>query len=98
MRLSLSQFLEFVFLSLWFSVVSDPNFIKTLFSQYHVHSPSSLTKQMRILVLSDTHGHLDLINTLVEKHKADAVVHCGDFGVESAERLLQTPQYADHKI
>lgn len=48
---------------------------------------------MRILVLSDTHGHLELINTLVEKHKADAVVHCGDFGIESANRLLQTPQY-----
>ena len=48
---------------------------------------------MRILVLSDTHGHLELINTLVEKHKADVVVHCGDFGIESAQRLQQTPQY-----
>ena len=48
---------------------------------------------MRILVLTDTHGHLELINTFVEKHKADAVVHCGDFGIESANRLSQTPQY-----
>lgn len=34
----------------------------------------------RILLLSDTHGNLALIETLVKKTAADAVIHAGDFG------------------
>ncbi len=35
---------------------------------------------MRILLISDTHGNLDIINQLIEKTKADIVIHAGDFG------------------
>ena len=34
----------------------------------------------RILLLSDTHGNINIINTLVEKTRADMVIHAGDFG------------------
>ena len=34
----------------------------------------------RLLLLSDTHGHLDIINELAERTDADAAVHAGDFG------------------
>jgi predicted phosphodiesterase len=45
---------------------------------------------MRILCISDTHGHLSQINDLIEKTHADAVIHAGDFGFyddDSVERL-----------
>jgi predicted phosphodiesterase len=45
---------------------------------------------MRLLLLSDTHGHLDSIDRLARDVRADAVVHAGDFGFYddgSAERL-----------
>jgi len=34
----------------------------------------------RILLLSDTHGNIDIINTLVKKTNTDMVIHAGDFG------------------
>ena len=34
----------------------------------------------RALLISDTHGNLDVINKLVEKTQADMVIHAGDFG------------------
>lgn len=35
---------------------------------------------MRVLLISDTHGNIDIINLLVDKSKADMVIHAGDFG------------------
>ncbi|KAJ3426542.1 ser/thr protein phosphatase [Anaeramoeba flamelloides] len=35
----------------------------------------------RILLITDTHGHLSLINELIEKHQCDYVLHAGDFGL-----------------
>lgn len=35
---------------------------------------------MRILLISDTHGKLDIINELATRTRADAVIHAGDFG------------------
>ncbi|MFX1254264.1 MAG: metallophosphoesterase [Promethearchaeota archaeon] len=46
---------------------------------------------MRILVVSDTHGSLHLINNLVAQYNADAVLHCGDLQFISAERIDQMP-------
>jgi predicted phosphodiesterase len=45
---------------------------------------------MRLLLLSDTHGHLDSIDRLAREARADAVVHAGDFGFyddDSVDRL-----------
>lgn len=45
---------------------------------------------MRILCISDTHGHLSQIDELAEKTNASAVIHAGDFGFydnESVDRL-----------
>jgi predicted phosphodiesterase len=36
--------------------------------------------QTRLLLVTDTHGHLDQINAIAGKTGADAVVHAGDFG------------------
>jgi predicted phosphodiesterase len=44
----------------------------------------------RILLISDTHGHLDLVDGLAARERADAVIHAGDFGFyddESVDRL-----------
>ncbi len=35
---------------------------------------------MKALLISDTHGNLDIINHLIDKTKADLVIHAGDFG------------------
>lgn len=35
---------------------------------------------MRLLLLSDTHGHLDSIDGLARSVRADAIIHAGDFG------------------
>lgn len=35
---------------------------------------------MRLLLISDTHGHLDVIDQLARETAADAVLHGGDFG------------------
>ncbi len=35
---------------------------------------------IKILLISDTHGHLDVINDLAEKTKTDLVIHAGDVG------------------
>ncbi len=35
---------------------------------------------MRLLLLSDTHGMLGIINDLAAHVRADAVIHAGDFG------------------
>jgi predicted phosphodiesterase len=47
---------------------------------------------MRILLISDTHGKLDIINVLSAQTHADAVIHAGDFGFYddgSFERLSE---------
>ena len=43
---------------------------------------------MRILIISDTHGSLGVINELVSRTQADAVIHAGDFGFEDAKAEL----------
>jgi predicted phosphodiesterase len=35
---------------------------------------------MRLLLISDTHGKLGIINELAAHVRADAVIHAGDFG------------------
>ena len=35
---------------------------------------------MRLLLISDTHGKLKIINDLAAQVNADAVIHAGDFG------------------
>ncbi len=35
---------------------------------------------MRLLLISDTHGKLGIINALVAHVRADGVIHAGDFG------------------
>jgi hypothetical protein len=58
-----------------------------------VTPPQVLNKErkgMRLLLISDTHGKLDIINELSAQTQADAVIHAGDFGFyddESFERL-----------
>ena len=45
---------------------------------------------MRLLLISDTHGKLGVINDLAAQVRADAVIHAGDFGFfddGSIERL-----------
>ena len=45
---------------------------------------------MRWLLVSDTHGHLEVVNRLAEETRADAVVHAGDLGFyepQTIERL-----------
>lgn len=45
---------------------------------------------MRLLLVSDTHGKLDCLNTLAEQSHADLIIHAGDFGFyneKSLERL-----------
>lgn len=46
--------------------------------------------EKRILLISDTHGNLDIINQKVAETKADMVIHAGDFGFydeQSVNRL-----------
>lgn len=45
----------------------------------------AVTNQKSLLLLSDTHGRLDVINDLAQKTGADAVLHAGDFGFYDAE-------------
>ena len=48
-----------------------------------VTPPQVLNKErkgMRLLLISDTHGKLDIINELSAQTQADAVIHAGDFG------------------
>lgn len=42
---------------------------------------------MRFLLLSDTHGELDIINELASLTRADAVLHAGDFGFYDSSSL-----------
>lgn len=35
---------------------------------------------MKILLISDTHGNIDIINTLAAQEDVDACIHAGDFG------------------
>src|SRR3990167_1625968 len=46
----------------------------------------------RILLLSDTHGNINIINTLIEKMRAEMVIHAGDFGFynESSYKHIST--------
>ncbi|MDR3441470.1 MAG: metallophosphoesterase family protein [Legionella sp.] len=43
----------------------------------------------RILLLSDTHGNLDIINQLVAQTNADMVIHAGDFGFYDDESVYR---------
>lgn len=45
----------------------------------------------RILLLSDTHGNLDLINRFAAEYHADLCIHCGDVGFFTAQSVLQLP-------
>ncbi len=36
---------------------------------------------MKILLISDTHGNIDIINTLATQEGVDACIHAGDFGL-----------------
>ena len=40
---------------------------------------------MRLLLVSDTHGRLGIINDLVRQAQAEAVIHAGDFGFHDDE-------------
>ncbi len=47
---------------------------------------------MRFLLISDTHGKLDIVDELAARAQADAVIHAGDFGFHddgSYERLSE---------
>jgi len=47
---------------------------------------------MRVLLLTDTHNELAMINELAFSERIDACIHCGDFGFydqESPDRLTQ---------
>ncbi len=62
-------------------------FGKSLPSQLKTHYTHTMVK---VLLISDTHGHLDLINERAHDTKADMVIHAGDFGFydkDSANRL-----------
>jgi predicted phosphodiesterase len=43
---------------------------------------------LRILLLSDTHGNLDIINQLVAQTNADMVIHAGDFGFYDDQSIV----------
>lgn len=47
---------------------------------------------IKALLISDTHGHIDIINSLVEKTNVDIVIHAGDFGFynESSYKHINT--------
>ncbi len=45
-----------------------------------------------ILLISDTHGNINPINTLVEKVNADMVIHAGDFGFYDDKSLFRLSQ------
>jgi len=65
---------------------------------------------IRALLISDTHGNIGIINTLVEKTNADIVIHAGDFGfydessykhISSRELLLlitHSPYWKDYHV
>ncbi|TXT54359.1 MAG: putative Metallophosphoesterase [Candidatus Thorarchaeota archaeon] len=42
---------------------------------------------MRIVVITDTHGRLHIVNNLVRELDADVVIHCGDIGLMSHKRV-----------
>jgi len=47
---------------------------------------------MKLLLITDTHGHLDSINALARETNCDAVIHAGDLGFYdqgSADRMTQ---------
>jgi len=46
----------------------------------------------KILLISDTHGNLDLINALVEENEIDFVIHAGDFGFYDNQSLYRLSQ------
>ncbi|WP_131781192.1 metallophosphoesterase family protein [Legionella gresilensis] len=43
----------------------------------------------RILLISDTHGNLDIINEKVNQTKADIVIHAGDFGFYDEQSIYR---------
>ncbi len=43
----------------------------------------------RILLISDTHGKIDLINEMANRTKADFVIHAGDFGFYDQDSIYR---------
>jgi hypothetical protein len=43
----------------------------------------------KILLISDTHGNLDIINETAKKTNADSVIHAGDFGFYDEQIILR---------
>lgn len=41
----------------------------------------------RILLISDTHGNLNLLESLIKETEVDAVIHAGDFGFYDTESI-----------
>lgn len=41
----------------------------------------------RILLVSDTHGNVDIINEKATQTNADFVIHAGDFGFYDEQRV-----------
>ncbi|WP_238585577.1 metallophosphoesterase family protein [Legionella quateirensis] len=46
-------------------------------------------KVRRILLISDTHGNLDIINEKVNQTQADMVIHAGDFGFYDEQSIYR---------
>ncbi|ETO93901.1 putative phosphoesterase [Legionella oakridgensis RV-2-2007] len=46
-------------------------------------------KVRKILLISDTHGNLDIINQLVAQTNADMVIHAGDFGFYDEQSIYR---------
>jgi Icc-related predicted phosphoesterase len=50
---------------------------------------TSGSKVRKILLISDTHGNLDIINQLVAQTNADMVIHAGDFGFYDEQSIYR---------
>lgn len=53
---------------------------------------------MKILVVSDSHGHLDLMRLAVQAVKPDAVVHLGDYFEDGAALAEENPSLRFHMV
>ena len=46
---------------------------------------------MRVLLLTDTHGKIDIIDQLADRCHADACIHCGDIGLFDSVSIRNMP-------
>ncbi len=53
---------------------------------------------MKILVVSDSHGHLDLMRQAIRAVKPDAVVHLGDYYEDGAALAEENPELRFHIV